>query len=97
MTTGGGINDTKYSNPAVDKELNASRLVYDVAARKAHFDAAAKILRDELPLVYLYLPAWIWARLLLGGLVFFLVVEAEKLIIRTIRSGRPAATAESPV
>lgn len=61
VTTGGGINDTKYSNPTVDKELNASRLVYDVPARKAHFDAAAKILRDELPIVYLYLPAWIWA------------------------------------
>lgn len=30
-------------------------------SRKAHFDAAAKVLRDELPLVYLYLPAWIWA------------------------------------
>ncbi len=61
VTTGGGINDTKFSNPIVDKELNASRLVYDVAARKAHFDAAAKVLREELPLVYLYLPAWIWA------------------------------------
>ncbi len=61
VTTGGGINDTKYSNPAVDKELNASRTVYEVAERKAHIDAAAKILRDELPIVYLYLPAWIWA------------------------------------
>jgi peptide/nickel transport system substrate-binding protein len=61
VTTGGGINDTKFSNATVDKELNASRLVYDVAARKAHFDAAAKILREELPIVYLYLPAWIWA------------------------------------
>ena len=61
VTTGGGINDTKYSNPAVDKELNASRVVYDTAARKVHFDAAGKILRDELPIIYLYLPAWIWA------------------------------------
>lgn len=61
VTTGGGINDTKYSNPAVDKELNASRVVYDVAARKVHFDAAGKILREDLPIVYLYLPAWIWA------------------------------------
>jgi peptide/nickel transport system substrate-binding protein len=61
VTTGGGINDTKFSNPIVDQELNASRLVYDVPARKAHFDAAAKVLREELPLVYLYLPAWIWA------------------------------------
>ncbi len=61
VTTGGGINDTRYSNPVVDKELNASRMVYDTAARKAHFDAAGKILREDLPIVYLYLPAWIWA------------------------------------
>jgi hypothetical protein len=33
------------------------------------------------------IPAWIWPRLLLGGFVFFLVVEVEKLIIRTRRSG----------
>ena len=31
-------------------------------------------------------PAWVWPRLLLGGVVFFLVVELEKLIIRTRRS-----------
>jgi hypothetical protein len=30
---------------------------------------------------------WVWPRLLLGGVVFFLVVELEKLIIRTRRSG----------
>jgi magnesium-transporting ATPase (P-type) len=33
------------------------------------------------------IPFWVWPRLLLGGLVFFLVVETEKLIIRTRRSG----------
>ena len=32
-------------------------------------------------------PFWVWPWLLLGGLVFFLVVETEKLIIRTRRSG----------
>jgi magnesium-transporting ATPase (P-type) len=31
------------------------------------------------------LPLWIWQWLLLGGVVFFLVVEAEKLIIRISR------------
>jgi peptide/nickel transport system substrate-binding protein len=61
MTTGGGINDTKFSNPTVDKELNAARTVYDVAARKAHYDAAEKVLREELPIVYLYHPSWLWA------------------------------------
>jgi magnesium-transporting ATPase (P-type) len=33
------------------------------------------------------IPAWVWPRLLLGGFVFFLVVELEKLIIRAKRSG----------
>ena len=28
------------------------------------------------------IPLWVWPRLLLGGLVFFLVVETEKLILR---------------
>lgn len=31
------------------------------------------------------IPAWIWPRLLLGGFIFFLVVEAEKLMIRWSR------------
>jgi magnesium-transporting ATPase (P-type) len=34
------------------------------------------------------IPLRVWPHLLLGGLVFFFVVETEKLIIRTIRSGR---------
>jgi calcium-translocating P-type ATPase len=34
------------------------------------------------------LPIWVWPRLLLGGLAFFLVVETEKFIIRMSRSGR---------
>jgi hypothetical protein len=33
------------------------------------------------------IPAWIWPRLLLGGFVFFLGVELEKLIILARRSG----------
>ncbi|HEY7333851.1 MAG TPA: HAD-IC family P-type ATPase [Bryobacteraceae bacterium] len=40
------------------------------------------------------IPAWVWPRLLLGGLAFFLVVEAEKLIIR-LSKGRPANVAEA--
>jgi magnesium-transporting ATPase (P-type) len=37
------------------------------------------------------IPLWVWAWLFVGGLVFFLVVEAEKLIIRIARpaSGAP--------
>jgi magnesium-transporting ATPase (P-type) len=42
------------------------------------------------------IPLWVWPWLVLGGLVFFLVVEAEKLIIRISRPARGApAMAES--
>jgi magnesium-transporting ATPase (P-type) len=40
------------------------------------------------------IPAWVWPRLLLGGLAFFLVVEAEKLIIRSTK-GRAANVARA--
>jgi magnesium-transporting ATPase (P-type) len=39
------------------------------------------------------LPLWVWPWLLLGGLVFFFVVEAEKLVIRSSATLRSAVTA----
>jgi len=36
-------------------------------------------------------PLRVWPWLFLGGLIFFLVVEAEKAIIRAMRSRTPAA------
>jgi len=39
------------------------------------------------------IPLWVWPPLFLGGLVFFLVVEAEKMIIRSSASLRSAVTA----
>jgi magnesium-transporting ATPase (P-type) len=39
------------------------------------------------------IPLWVWPWLLLGGLLFFLVVEAEKLIIRSSGSLRRMVTA----
>jgi magnesium-transporting ATPase (P-type) len=43
------------------------------------------------------IPAWIWPRLLLGGLIFFLVVEAEKLMIRwSRRRATPIVTGTPP-
>jgi magnesium-transporting ATPase (P-type) len=40
------------------------------------------------------IPLWVWPWLFVGGFVFFLVVEAEKLIIRTAKRARlmPALT-----
>jgi hypothetical protein len=41
------------------------------------------------------LPFVTWLRLVLGGFVFFLLVEAEKMILRRVRSSRsvPVMTA----
>ncbi|HEY7316711.1 MAG TPA: HAD-IC family P-type ATPase [Candidatus Binatia bacterium] len=39
------------------------------------------------------IPLWIWPWLFLGGFVFFLIVEAEKMIIRSSASLRSAVTA----
>jgi peptide/nickel transport system substrate-binding protein len=61
VTTGGGINDGKFSNPEVDKLLNEARTVYDQAARKKLYDAAQRILGSELPIIYTYFPVWLWA------------------------------------
>jgi len=38
------------------------------------------------------IPLWVWPWLILGGIVFFLVVEAEKLIIRSSASLRSLVT-----
>jgi len=39
------------------------------------------------------IPLWVWPWLLAGGLVFFLIVEAEKLIIRSSGSLRKVVVA----
>jgi Cation transporting ATPase, C-terminus len=39
------------------------------------------------------IPLWVWPWLFLGGLAFFLVVEVEKLVIRSSGSLRSAVTA----
>ncbi len=61
VTTNGGINDSKYSNPAIDELLNDARIVSTTAERKAKYDEAMAIMLDELPRVFLYHEKWIWA------------------------------------
>ncbi|MPZ10704.1 MAG: ABC transporter substrate-binding protein [Kiloniellaceae bacterium] len=61
MTCKGGINDSKYCNPEVDKLLDAARTSNNEEERKAEYDAARKILAKDLPIIYLYHPSWIWA------------------------------------
>jgi peptide/nickel transport system substrate-binding protein len=61
ITCKGGINDTKYCNPKVDKLLNEARASTDEAVRKEKYDAASVILNDDMPIIYLGHQSWIWA------------------------------------
>jgi peptide/nickel transport system substrate-binding protein len=61
MTTDGGINDSHYANAEVDELLNDARLSNDMATRKESYDAAIAILQEDMPIIYLYHQAWIWA------------------------------------
>ena len=61
MTTGGGINDSKYSDPDMDKFLNEARLSTDPAVRKQSYSAAIAKQQEDMPIIYLYHPVWIWA------------------------------------
>ena len=61
ITCKGGINDVKYCNPEVDALLNDARKSTDNAVRKQKYDAAAKILNDDMPVIYLGHQSYIWA------------------------------------
>lgn len=60
-TCNGGINDTKYCNPEVDKLLDAARQTNVLEERKKLYASAIEILDRERPIIYLYHPKWIWA------------------------------------
>jgi len=61
VTCKGGINDVKYCNPEVDTLLNDARKTPDAAARKVKYDAALKILNDDMPIIYLGHQSYIFA------------------------------------
>lgn len=61
MTTGGGINDSKYSDPDMDRLLDEARLSTDPAVRKQSYDGAIAKQQTDMPIIYLYHPVWIWA------------------------------------
>jgi len=60
-TCKGGINDSKYCNPEVDKLLDGARQTNDIAERKKLYASAIEILDRDRPIIYLYHPKWIWA------------------------------------
>lgn len=58
VTCEGNLNDSKYCNAEVDKNLNEARRTTDVEARKVLYENAQTILQDELPLIYTYYQPW---------------------------------------
>ncbi len=54
IKTGGSINTTGYSNPAVDKLIDQAAASTDEAARKALYTQIRTIVRDEAPLIFVH-------------------------------------------
>ncbi len=61
VTTDGGINDSKFSDPKMDELMDAARVGATTEERKALYDEAIEIMLDELNRVFLYHVTWIWA------------------------------------
>lgn len=59
--SGGASNAQKYSNPEVDRLLDAGRVETDQTARKDLYAQAATIIADEASYIYLYNPSVIQA------------------------------------
>ena len=60
VTCEGGINDSGFCDPEIDRLLDEARTSTDPAVRRQSYDAARLILAEELPLIYLYHQTWIW-------------------------------------
>ncbi len=54
LSTKGGLNDGKYSNPQVDQWLQQARLTSDVAQRKTLYKQVVEQANIDNPLIYLY-------------------------------------------
>ena len=54
VTCGSSMNDARYCNAEVDRLLNEARGANDLKARKALYEQALRILREDLPMIYLY-------------------------------------------
>lgn len=61
MTCKGGINETKYCNPEVDRLLDAARQTNSLEERKKLYASVIEILDRDRPIIYLYHPKWLWA------------------------------------
>jgi peptide/nickel transport system substrate-binding protein len=55
---GAGLNFTSYYNEIVEKDLQAAKTVQgcDVASRRPYYDEVQRLIRDDSPYVFLYVP-----------------------------------------
>ena len=61
VTCNSPFNDGHYCNPEVDRELDAARTLDTPADRLAHYGIAAEHILQDLPIIYLYHPKWLYA------------------------------------
>jgi len=61
VTCNSPFNDGHYCNPEVDRELDAARTLDTPADRLAHYRIAAEHVLQDLPIIYLYHPKWLYA------------------------------------
>ena len=58
---GAAFNYLHYCNPEVDRELDAARTIEARADRIAHYRVVAERILQDLPIIYLYHPKWLYA------------------------------------
>jgi peptide/nickel transport system substrate-binding protein len=58
LYSSGGTNYTGYKNPAFDTLLDQARSTADMAQRMAGYTKLVQLLREDLPIIYLYSARW---------------------------------------
>jgi peptide/nickel transport system substrate-binding protein len=61
VTCNSPFNDGRYCNPEVDRELDGARKVDTRVDRLAHYRNVAEQILQDLPIIYLYHPKWLYA------------------------------------
>lgn len=86
LHTGAGLNDGRYSNPLVDRMLEAARTAMDPAARLADYTRLMRQERQDLPILYLYSPDNIVG--MKAGLTGFRPVPDGMIRLQGLAAGR---------
>ena len=61
VTCDSPFNDGHYCSPEVDRELDDARTAAEPSERLVHYRIAAQHILQDLPIIYLYHPKWLYA------------------------------------